>query len=83
MATAQSSECLQEALRNCIKLCSGAPFQMVSLSEFLMILHTRMGWTWDDVVSLRSLVVRALTNLKQQDQPDDRVAVKNPYPSNR
>jgi hypothetical protein len=69
MATAQLPLLWEEALRNCLFVCTNAPSKLIGLEEFLMILHTHCGWAWHDVVSLRSLAARELTNVQRKNEP--------------
>ena len=67
----QSTEQMNQALQNCLQLCSRAPFPLICLWEYLMILRTKAGWGAEDLAALRSMVVRFLTNVQRQDQPGD------------
>jgi hypothetical protein len=69
MATAQLPRLWEEALQNCRFVCRNAPSKLIGLEEFLMILHTHCGWTWGDVVSLRSLVAPEMTNVQRRNEP--------------
>ena len=68
---AQSPEQLNQALQNCLQLCRTAPFPLLFMAEFLMVLRAEGNWESKDVADLKSLVARFATNVQRQNQPGD------------